>query len=470
MSEATPNLGLVNETAVAGSILIDPRCLSAVRKIIGPEHFTVEWCWAVFKAACELADSGQPIDPVLIRNKAREFDVMLEHETLEQAMALTPTAANAELYAKAMLKDAKESGKVKQISTISAPDLQKVDLPPVTFLIDTMLPEGTSILSAASKIGKSWMVLHAGLCIAAGVPFMGHQTTQSGVLYLALEDSLSRLQDRMHKILNGRPAPPRFFFATEAPTLDNGLLDALDGHVRQCPDTKLIIIDTLQKIRGQALPREPAYAQDYREMGTIKEHMAKKGVSVFFIHHNRKMKDEDDPFNMISGTNAIMGAADTIWVITKGKREEQEATLHITGRDVQQTDTAIRFDKDSWMWQSMGAADWLAEQRARLEYNQSPIVKTIKKLLSQNPDGRWDGTASELMDAGKYIARTHLAPTAQKLGYALKNLDKPLLDYDGILHVAPSNGTGGKKHYFYYQNLDQFEELSEQEELPFPNM
>lgn len=370
----------------------------------------------------------------------------------------TPTAAPPQA----------DSG-VKLLEVISAPELQKANLPPVKFLIEGILPDGTSLLTAASKIGKSWMVLHLGLCQAAGEPFMGHKTNQCGVLYLALEDSLHRLQNRMNKILKGKPAPEQFYFTTEAPKLDNGLLETLDAHMKQHPDTKLIIIDTLQKVRGQSLPREAAYAQDYREMETIKGHMDKRGVSVLFVHHNRKMKDDDDPFNMISGTNGIMGAVDTIWTITKARRIDEEATLHITGRDVEQSDTVIRFDKGSWTWKPVGEAGWLAEQRAMLAYNDSPIVKTIKKLLEQSPEHRWDGTAKDLMEAGKYIARTYLAVDNQKLGYAIRDLEKPLFEYDGIVHSSGSNGTGGKKHHFYYQDLGQFEELPEgdQEEIPW---
>ena len=358
---------------------------------------------------------------------------------------------------------------IQPLRVISAPDLQRAQLPPVKYLVDGLLPEGTSLLTAASKVGKSWMVLDLGLCIAAGESFLGRPTTKTGTLYLALEDSLNRLQNRMDKVLGGKTPPPLFCFTTEAPKLDDGLLDVLEDHLKKCPDTRLLIVDTLQKVRGQALPREGPYAQDYREMETLKGFMDKRGVSVLFVHHNRKMKDDGDPFNMISGTNGLMGAADTIWTITKANRADEEATLHVTGRDVAQSDTVIRFDKSSWTWKPMGSADWLAEQRARLAYDGSPIVKTIKKLLEQSPGRRWDGTAKDLMEAGKYIARAYLAVNTTKLGHEIKALEKPLFDYDGIVHAtSKTNGTGGKKHSFYYQDLGQFEELPEveQEELP----
>jgi len=349
--------------------------------------------------------------------------------------------------------------KVQPLRTISAPDLQKANLPPVRYLVEGTLPEGTGLLTAASKIGKSWMVLDLGLCIASGELFLGRKTDASGVLYLALEDSLHRLQSRMKKILGDRTPPEQFYFTTEAPKLDNGLLDTLDDHLKKHQDTKLVIIDTLQKVRGQALPRESGYAQDYREMETIKAFMDKRGVSVLFVHHNRKMKDDDDPFNMISGTNGIMGAVDTIWTITKARRADEEATLHITGRDVEQSDTVIRFDKDTWTWKPVGSVDCLAEQRARLAYDGSPIVKTIKKLLDQSPGRRWDGTAKDLMEAGKYIARTYLAVNTTKLGHEIKALEKPLFDYDGIVHAVSSHGSSSKKHHFYYQNIGDFEDL-----------
>ena len=344
---------------------------------------------------------------------------------------------------------------VQHLEIISARDLQKANLPPVKFLVEEMLPEGTSLLTAASKIGKSWMVLHLALCIAAGEPFMGHKTQQCGVLYLALEDSLNRLQDRMNKILQGKPAPEQFYFSTKAPDMDHGLLDMLDEHLEQHPETKLIIIDTLQKVRGQAISsKEHQYAQDYREMGNIKAHMDEKGVSVMFVHHNRKMKDDDDPFNMISGTNAIMGAADTIWTITKAKRDSVEATLHITGRDVFQSDTVITFNQDTGTWKAIGAEADVTAAAEWAKYSINPIVKTIKALLEKSPEKRWDGPMKDLLEAGKVITETILAATPHKLGHLVFKLEPDLYRYDNIIHCAPSNGTGGKRHYFYYRNTD----------------
>lgn len=490
----------LNEQYLAGCILLEHSVIWGLDGIVTAEDFEDSLCKAIFVAANEIKDEGGVVDPSSIRDRARRDGTELPYDYLKQLLEITPTYEYFAEYGRRVAEDARTRrikewaqeiqndntsspdellDKMQQLAaeqerqrtskplyqSISARDLQRKDLPPVKFLIEGMFPEGTGLLSAASKIGKSWMVLDMGLCIAAGKPFMGHKTNQCDVLYLALEDSLNRLQDRMNNILQGDPAPEQFRFITEAPKLDNGLLDMLDGHFKKFPNTGLVIIDTLQKIRGQALPRESAYAQDYREMETLKAFFDKRGISVEFVHHNRKMGDDNDPFNMISGTNGIMGAADTIWTITK-KRADQEATLHITGRDVPQSDTIIRFDKDVWKWKAVGSADWINEQRARLEYENNPVVKTVRELLKHSKDGEWSGTAGELMDEGRRITKMRLAATPQEMGQTLKKLSALFQQYDAITHKTPSNGSGGKKHYFYDQSWTDKAEGQEQEMLP----
>ena len=490
----------LSEQYVAGAILLEGYAINAIDGILNAEDFQIDQCRAIFEAAQQIYKDGGTVDPAAIAETARRNGITLQNEFLLDLMACVPTAASVSDHAYRVAEEArlrrvkalaaqiqmdgtatadellekiqKEAGELAQerpetkkagLMVTSAQDLQAASIPSTVFMITGILPEGTSILSAASKIGKSWMVLDMGLSIAAGVPFMGKAVKQCGVLYLALEDSLGRLQDRMNKILSGGKAPQQFYFATEAPNLDNGLLDALDDHLKQFPETKLVIIDTLQKIRGRALPRESSYEQDYREMGTVKSYMDKKGVSVLFVHHNRKMKDEDDPFNMISGTNGIMGAADTIWAIIKGKRADNEATLHITGRDVQQTDTVITFDKGAWKWKPVGSLELMTAQRERLAYDNNPIVQTIKGLLKEQVE--WHGTATDLMGEGRRICKCSIAPTAQKIGYELKRLDALLLDYDGIMHQKSGNGNAGNIHYFS-KKISIPDEYEEEDMLP----
>lgn len=351
------------------------------------------------------------------------------------------------------------------LSTISAAALQGKDIPPIRWIVENLIPTGLNILASPPKYGKSWAVLDLGLAVTAGGRFLGYQTNPCEVLYLALEDSERRLKSRMIKLLAGKNAPAGFHFATAAHDMDNGLFDELEGFLKAHPKTGLIIIDTLQRVRGAVHGKEGAYAADYREIGGLKAFADKHGIAVLLVHHLRKMADDSDPFNRISGTNGLMGAADTALVLTKEKRGNENATLSIVGRDVESSDTVLRFNKDTCRWENLGDADWFAEQQARVEYQESGLVRTIKKLLEQG--GEWTGTAQQLLDAGRFIARTSLADSARALTNKLKGLDNLLLEYDGIAHERKGNGSGGGKHRFYYVDAPQFEELEQTEIDPF---
>lgn len=351
------------------------------------------------------------------------------------------------------------------LSTISAASLQRKDIPPIRWIVENLIPAGLNILASPPKYGKSWAVLDLGLSVTAGGRFLGYQTNPCEVLYLALEDSERRLKSRMIKLLAGKNAPAGFHFATAAHDMDNGLFDELEGFLKAHPKTGLIIIDTLQRVRGAVHGKEGAYAADYREVGGLKAFADKYGIAVLLVHHLRKMADDSDPFNRISGTNGLMGASDTALVLTKEKRGDENATLSIVGRDVESSDTVLRFNKDTCRWENLGDADWFAEQQARVEYQESGLVRTIKKLLEQG--GEWTGTAQQLLDAGRFIARTSLADSARALTNKLKGLDNLLLEYDGIAHERKGNGSGGGKHRFYYVDAPQFEKLDQSEINPF---
>lgn len=223
---------------------------------------------------------------------------------------------------RSLIEDAPPSGETPRpsLATISAVDLQAKDLPPIRFIVNKLLSVGLNILASPPKYGKSWMVLALCLAVASGNRFLGYMTNQCGCLYLALEDSQRRLKARMDKLLAGKPAPAGFHFATMASPINNGLFDELDDFLKKHSDTGLIVIDTLQRVRGAAHGKEGAYAADYREVGALKAFADQHNVALLLVHHLRKMKDDGDPFNMISGTNGIMGAADTSIVLTREKR------------------------------------------------------------------------------------------------------------------------------------------------------
>lgn len=351
------------------------------------------------------------------------------------------------------------------LESISAVDLQQKNLPPIRWIVKDLIPAGLTILASPPKFGKSWMAMALCLSVAMGGSFLGYRCCKSGVLYLALEDGERRLKSRMGKIIAPLTAPSGFDFATMAPTLSTGLMDALEEYMKQHQETGLIIVDTLQKVRDVGGGKD-VYGRDYNDIGTLKRFADAHNIALLLIHHLRKMGDDSDPFARISGTNGLSGAADSMWVLAKERRSDDTATLSITGRDVEQTDLVLRFNKTSCLWENLGDADAFAEQQARMEYMDSPIIRTIKKLLEQSPEG-WSGSAQQLLEAGRYIAHTSLADSTRALTNKLKGLDKLLMEYDGIAHERKTNGSGGGKHRFFYVNTPQFEELEQSEINPF---
>ena len=345
--------------------------------------------------------------------------------------------------------------KVSPLSFIRASDLNAINIEKPFFVVEKILPVGLCVLASPPKYGKSWLCLDMCISVATGTKFLGFSTNKADVLYLALEDSNARLQERMKKVLNGRKAPQGLAMGINAGTLQHGLIEQLEMHLQENPSVKLIVIDTFQKIRGESKRGESAYAADYTDCGKLKAFADSKKICLLLVHHMRKMRDISDTFANISGTAGISGAADTMIAMNREKREDENTKLSITGRDVEMQDYQMQFNKDICRWHILGTADEVEESMAIEEYNRNPVILTIKKLLSQNRTG-WTGTATEIVNASRMF-KTPIFDTAQKIGKTIGNYQELLFQQDNILYEPVKNGTGARKHRFYY-GFNPFEE------------
>ncbi len=331
--------------------------------------------------------------------------------------------------------------------TITAAELQEKDLPPVRWIVDRLLPQGLAILASAPKFGKSWMALELSISVALGVPFLDFNTSKNGVLYLALEDSENRLKSRLDALMrnHGGFSSTNLCLRTKAPTIGTGLMDLLELHLGDHPDCQLIIIDTLQKIRDGALTnKEGAYQTDYREIGALKTFADKHSIALLLIHHLRKMGDDFDVMARISGTTGVTGAADTLMVLSRKRRMDQETTLSLTGRDVEAEEYSIAFDKEAKCWRMRGSCGDVEAQQAADRYAKNPIVKTIKALLTKTET--WEGTMTEL--AGELAAREGEGYDVSTLGKQLMALAPELGKRDSIIHQPPEKGgRTGRVHH-----------------------
>ena len=93
----------------------------------------------------------------------------------------------------------------RNLQAIDGATLMGLHLEPTRFCVDTLLPQGVCFLGGASKIGKSWMVLDWCVRIAKGEPVWGLPTQKGTTLYLCLEDTLRRVQDRLNRITEEVP-------------------------------------------------------------------------------------------------------------------------------------------------------------------------------------------------------------------------------------------------------------------------
>ena len=192
------------------------------------------------------------------------------------------------------------------LQTVSMTELYDTVYPPRTPVVDGFLYGGTYLFVGAPKVGKSFFMGQLAYHVAMGLPLWDYPVRKGTVLYLALEDDYARLQRRLSGMF-GVECADNLYFATQAKTLNEGLDRQLEEFLKEHTDARLIIIDTLQKVREVGGDRY-SYSSDYEIVTKLKSFSDKYGICLLVVHHTRKMEAEDS-FDMISGTNGLLGAA-----------------------------------------------------------------------------------------------------------------------------------------------------------------
>ena len=332
-------------------------------------------------------------------------------------------------------------------------ELQKRNLPPIIFYIDGFIPQGLTILCSSPKMGKSWMALDMGLSISRGIQFMGFNTLQSKVLYLALEDSENRLQARTNKLLNNQIAPVDFLYAIQCDDISNGLIEQLEDIKKKEPNVKVIIIDTLQKVRGM-YKGSNNYANDYKEMSEIKKFADKYGMAIIVIHHMKKGY-ESDSFNKVSGTNGITGTADTMITLEKENRSNETTILSINGRDVEYNQYIVKFNPYKCKWEMIATYEDNKKMKEEDNYYNDPLVNIIRNLLHKN-NGKWQGTYTDLK---RMLEDNYSNIVDSKVNNSrIKPLIPLLKKYDNITFYADKHPRNGKRLITFIKKSVEFVE------------
>lgn len=264
-------------------------------------------------------------------------------------------------------------------SMVSAEWLMGQQFPPTQYIVPGVIPEGLTLLVAAPKIGKSWMVLGLGVACAGGRYAFGHlKVDQRPVLYLALEDGHRRLQSRLHSLgITRPPADLHFLTKVEGGQFLGTIAEFFEHYKDRAP---LAVLDTLGKAMPPAMGNETQYGRDYRVASALKK-LADDvpGASLILVHHTRKQEGTDF-LDSVSGTQGIAGAADTIAVLRRD-RGERGAILNVTSRDAKEGEYALILD-ESGAWELDGTTLEEAAAAAGTETHTAGVGDRMSELIA----------------------------------------------------------------------------------------
>ncbi|GAA0950610.1 AAA family ATPase [Nonomuraea longicatena] len=269
----------------------------------------------------------------------------------------------------------------------TADELMAMTFPPTRWAVPGVIAEGLNLLAGPPKVGKSWLSLGVAVAVAGGGKALEAIDVEPGpVLYLALEDTARRLQNRMGKILSGQPAPKDLTLATTCPTLPQGGEEAIARWLERHPGARMVVIDVFAKVRGTPPPGLSAYDADYTAMGHAKRLADTHGVAVVLVHHVRKM-GSDDFLEQVSGTNGLAGAADATLVL-KRARGTADGVLHVTGRDVEEAEYAMAFQPATGAWHLLDGPP----EDHNLSETRAAIVRHVRAHPNSTPKAIADAT------------------------------------------------------------------------------
>ena len=266
-----------------------------------------------------------------------------------------------------------------KIKYISALELIQKEFEPMRWTVPNLIPEGLIILAGKPKVGKSWLALH--LCHSVAFPKGGYalgkiEVEPGKAVYYGLEDSERRLQERLKGIACDLPLPENLFISNHLERLDAGGLEEIESFLEDNPETRLVVIDTLARVKPKRGRNNDAYETDTEIMGGLQILAMRHSVTVLVVHHMRKnVKDADDVFDGVLGSTGLTGTADATILMQRG-RQSREIVMHITGRDVEEQQLSVKFDlTDRVPFNLMGTTE---------EVHMSDTRKDILEYLTEN--------------------------------------------------------------------------------------
>lgn len=303
-------------------------------------------------------------------------------------------------------------------------------------IIDGLLYAGVYLFVGAPKVGKSFLMAQLAYHVSTGKSMWEYNVHKYDVAYFALEDDFARIQKRLYRMF-GSERNDNLLFATKVDSINGVLEQQLNSFQLAHPNVKLIIIDTLQKIRESS--SDYNYGNDYQVISKLKEFADSRGLCLLLVHHTRKQKSEDN-FDMISGTNGLLGAADGAFILYKDKRTSNTATLEISGRDQQEQKLILVKNSETLYWELQSKETELWKEPPE------PLLEAIAEFITaENAD--WAGTATELLE------KTNLNIPVNSITKRLNvNAGRLFIEYG--INYKSSRTHDGRRIELHYQPRD----------------
>ncbi len=387
----------------------------------------------------------------------------IQRLTLEQQAAMLGQArAQAEEQVAGMnIRFAKPNARepikreAPKLEVYKASELYGAKLEHTPMIVPNMIPVGLTVLAGAPKRGKSWLSLALAIAVSGGTGFLGKPCRQGDVLYMDLESRKYRVQDRLAKVL-GRPAPDGMYVCHDAAPLGDGLYEQLQRWCDSVQHPTLIIIDTLGRIKGGGKKSsENAYESDTRQYGGLQKWATEHKLAVLVVHHLRKVKDSDDWFDRINGSNGLVGVADTVLGLG-GARNDDVSRLMISGRDIDgDYEMAIRLKDGQWLLEAQQGETYQED----IAFQSSPTIRGIYRLMQISPD--WQGTAQDLVEAVQDATGEPMSHDAKQAVSEIQRYKQRLYDELGILAGTKKLSSGRRvitlKNNEFVKAMDLFD-------------
>lgn len=308
---------------------------------------------------------------------------------------------------------------------------------------DPLLVEGTCILSAKPKLGKSWFVLGLCLAICRGEDFLGYKTKQCSCLYLDLETSESLQKKRLKKAAKDFPVPDNFYLDTETDNLEDGFIDQIKNYLDQDPNIGVIVVDVFAIIRSKqdAKNKENEYQHSYRDIIPLNNLAQERHISIILVCHDRKMVDENDPFSNILGSTGLQGAVSQMIVMFR-KRKGEPITIAIKGKTIDAL-PVLTTNLEEGQWKLVAGSPEELEAEARYQEFIKSDIRVACDLIAEQ--GGFKGSCSGFIDAATDIGYP-IVQTAKEVGYFLNKNRALFLKYDMVQIRVINNGNGPKRY------------------------